>query len=481
MSGLPIDPDTRILTRKGWRNYQDYIDGLLIVGEDIYTYEPSSRTFKWEPLVSVILHGNGPLATINLENTVINNNAISLIMGEKVPWIVEVVKRDSRRLTGYDSIKLKEIDVSRTGIGEKRRSDDMGTTYYLILGEVDNLITHQENDNRVDTTHITVGGGGGGMTWTPYNTNETVVVQQNGLVFCVGTLSLRDGLGEYVIPLGNIDGLPIALNGYILVEKKAVQLRTFAGFSPLIGTQITSVVIQTLPPDTEGILYKNNVAVTNLDLPLTLTLTEANELIYIPNKLFIGISTIGYKVVDSLGGLSANVGNLSITVVSNEADGIATELTLSEVKDLITDLPNQVLNSNINNFPTDYSKELTLGEVKDLLIDLPNQVLNSNVNNLPTDYSTEITLQGVNNKLDTLINYLSQTITSEWLSLTTDTVIAPGSSYIYIYIKTGSASINGITKVVGDYINLEPSPFARHPGITITVTPGSVVEVIRGY
>lgn len=481
MSGLPIDPDTRILTRKGWKSYQDYIDGLLIIGEDIYTYEPSSRTFKWEPLVSVILHGNGPLASINLQNTVINNDAISLIMGEKVPWVVEVVKRDSRRLTGYDSIKLKEIDNSRMGIGELKRSHDIGTTYYLILGEVDNLITHQENDNRVDLTHVTVTGGGGGMTWTAYNTNETVVVQQKGLVFCVGTLSLRDGLGKYVIPLGNIDGLPIALNGYILVEKKAVQLKAFSGFSPLIGTQIISVVIETIPPDTEGILYRNNIPISNLDLPLTLTLGEANELIYIPNKLFIGISTIGYKVIDSLGGVSGNVGNLNITVINNESSELASELTLGEVKDLLIDLPNQVLNSNINNFPTDYSTELTLEEVKDLLIDLPNQVLNSNVNNFPTDYSTELTLQSVNTKLDTLINYLSQTITTEWLSITVDTAIPAGSSYMYIYIKTGTALINGIEKVTGEYINFEPSPFARHSEMIITVTPGSIVEVIRGY
>lgn len=451
MSGLPIDPDTRILTRGGWRSYQDYIDGLLRVGEDIYTYEPCSKTFKWEPLVSVILHGNGALVSITLENTVMNNPTISLIMGEKVPWIIEVVKRESRRMTGYDGIKLKEIDKTRTGIGEVKKSYDIGTTYYLILGEVDNLVTHQENDNRVDMTNVIVEGGGSGLTWTPYNTNETVVVLQKGLVFCVGTLSLRDGLGTYTIPIGNINTLPIALNGYVLVESKAVQLKVFSGFSPLVGGKIVNIIISSIPAANEGTLYKNNIPITNLDLPLSLTIEEANNLIYIPYKLFLGISSITYQVIDNFSNTSANTANLNITVVNNEATQLATELTLQDVKTLIEDLPNQTFNTstNITNFPSDYSKELTL--------------------------------ENINTKLDTLINALSQSITSEWLSITSDTTISAGSSYIYIYIKQGSASINGISKVAGEYINLEPSPFARHPAVIITTIPGAIVEVVRGY
>jgi hypothetical protein len=448
MSGLPIDPDTRILTRKGWRNYQDYIDGLLTVGEDIYTYESSSRTFKWEPLVSVVFHGSGLLASINLQNTLINNSVISLIMGEKVPWIIEVVKKDSRRLTGYDSIKLKEIDNSQTGIGEKRRSDDMGTTYYLILGKVDNLVTHQENDNRIDTTYITVSGAGAGMTWTPYTTNETVVVQQSGLVFCVGTLSLRDKIGKYSIPSGNINELPIALNGYVLGEKKAIQLKTFSGFSPLINTQITSVTLQSIPPASEGIIYKANIPITNLDLPLTLTLNESNELIYIPNKTFLGISSITYKVIDSLGNTSVNTGNINITVVNNEETQLATELTLNDIKDLITDLPNQTLSSSITNLPTDYSKELTLS--------------------------------GINNKLSTLLSILPVTNTTTLFSATVNdaNVIPAGCLSIDILVITGPVIIAGRTYNTGDPIKFEPMNLKVYPAIPYDATGGSITYTI---
>jgi hypothetical protein len=448
MSGLPIDPDTRILTRKGWRNYQDYIDGLLTVGEDIYTYESSSRTFKWEPLVSVVFHGSGLLASINLQNTLINNSVISLIMGEKVPWIIEVVKKDSRRLTGYDSIKLKEIDNSQTGIGEKRRSDDMGTTYYLILGKVDNLVTHQENDNRIDTTYITVSGAGAGMTWTPYTTNETVVVQQSGLVFCVGTLSLRDKIGKYSIPSGNINELPIALNGYVLGEKKAIQLKTFSGFSPLINTQITSVTLQSIPPASEGIIYKANIPITNLDLPLTLTLNESNELIYIPNKTFLGISSITYKVIDSLGNTSVNTGNINITVVNNEKTQLAIELTLNDIKDLITDLPNQTLSSSITNLPTDYSKELTLS--------------------------------GINNKLSTLLSILPVTNTTTLFSATVNdaNVIPAGCLSIDILVITGPVIIAGRTYNTGDPIKFEPMNLKVYPAIPYDATGGSITYTI---
>lgn len=450
MSGLPIEPDTRILTKTGWRNYQDYIDGLLTVGEDIYTYEPSSKTFKWEPLISVIFHGSGPLASINLQNTLINNNAISLIMGEKVPWIIEVVKRDSRRLTGYDSIKFKEIDVSRTeiGEGEKKRSDDMGTTYYLILGEVDNLVTHQENDNRVDTTHITVGGAGAGMTWTPYNTNETIVVQQSGLVFCVGTLSLRDGIGKYSIPSGNINELPLALNGYVLAEKKAIQLKTFSGFSPLINTQITSITLQSIPLAAEGIIYKANIPITNLDLPLTLTLNESNELIYIPNKTFLGISSITYRVIDSLDNTSVNTGNISITVVNNEETQLATELTLSDIKDLIIDLPNQTLSSSITNLPTDYSKELTLNDI--------------------------------NNKLNTLLSILPVTNTTTLFSATVNdaNVIPAGCLSIDILVITGPVIIAGRTYNTGDPIKFKPMNLKVYPAIPYDATGGSITYTI---
>lgn len=55
MSGIPIE--TEILTRRGWKNYNDYIIGDLNIGEEIFTYDISKGETEWVPLSGVLYHG----------------------------------------------------------------------------------------------------------------------------------------------------------------------------------------------------------------------------------------------------------------------------------------------------------------------------------------------------------------------------------------------------------------------------------------
>lgn len=99
----------------------------------------------------------------------------------------------------------------------------------------------------------------------------------------------------------------------------------------------------------------------------------------------------------------------------------------------------------------------------------------------------EITLELINTKLPNLssgkipVTIGSINLTADWRLLTETTVIPAGSCYVYLFVKQGDVTINGLTKTTGEYINLEPSPFARHPEINIVIPAGKSIELIRGY
>lgn len=99
----------------------------------------------------------------------------------------------------------------------------------------------------------------------------------------------------------------------------------------------------------------------------------------------------------------------------------------------------------------------------------------------------ETTLGAVNTKLPNLssgkipVTIGSINLTADWRLLTETTVIPAGSCYVYLFVKQGDVTINGLTKTTGEYINLEPSPFARHPEINIVIPAGKSIELIRGY
>ncbi len=110
--------------------------------------------------------------------------------------------------------------------------------------------------------------------------------------------------------------------------------------------------------------------------------------------------------------------------------------------------------------------------------------------NLALDISTlakEITLGLINAKLPNLssgkipVTVGSINLTADWRLLTETTVIPAGSCYVYLFVKLGDVTINGLTKTTGEYINLETSPAARHPEINIVIPAGKSVELIRGY
>lgn len=99
----------------------------------------------------------------------------------------------------------------------------------------------------------------------------------------------------------------------------------------------------------------------------------------------------------------------------------------------------------------------------------------------------EATLTTLNAKIPTLssgripVSLPSTNLTADWRVLTEDTTIPAGSCYVYLKVILGDVTINGLTKTTGQYINLEPSPFARHPEIIIVIPAGKSVELVRGY
>ena len=96
----------------------------------------------------------------------------------------------------------------------------------------------------------------------------------------------------------------------------------------------------------------------------------------------------------------------------------------------------------------------------------------------------EATLEAIKTKiLDSIAVTLAPfNLTPDWRELTEGTTTIPeGSCYVYMKVKLGTATINGITKNLNQYINLESCLPARHPEITIVVSSGSTVELIRGY
>lgn len=96
----------------------------------------------------------------------------------------------------------------------------------------------------------------------------------------------------------------------------------------------------------------------------------------------------------------------------------------------------------------------------------------------------EATLEAIKTKiLDSIAVTLAPfNLTPDWRELTEGTTTIPeGSCYVYMKVTLGTATINGLTKNVNQYINLESCLPARHPAITIVVSSGSTIELIRGY
>lgn len=99
----------------------------------------------------------------------------------------------------------------------------------------------------------------------------------------------------------------------------------------------------------------------------------------------------------------------------------------------------------------------------------------------------EATLTALSAKLPNLSNnrvpveLLTTNLSPDWRVLTENTTIPAGSCYVYMKVISGDVTINGLTKTTGQYINLESSPFARHPEIIIVIPAGKSVELVRGY
>lgn len=99
----------------------------------------------------------------------------------------------------------------------------------------------------------------------------------------------------------------------------------------------------------------------------------------------------------------------------------------------------------------------------------------------------ETTATAINGKLPILSNgkipvtIAPINLTPDWQLLTADITIPAGSCYVYLKVILGDVTINGITFSTNEYLNLEPSHFARHPEINIVIPSGKSVRLVRGY
>lgn len=134
----------------------------------------------------------------------------------------------------------------------------------------------------------------------------------------------------------------------------------------------------------------------------------------------------------------------------------------------------------VNNEETQLATELTLSDIKDLIIDLPNQTLSSSITNLPTDYSKELTLNAINNKLSTLLSILPVTNTTTLFSATVNdaNVIPAGCLSIDILVITGPVIIAGRTYNTGDPIKFGPMNLKVYPAIPYDATGRSITYTI---
>lgn len=101
--------------------------------------------------------------------------------------------------------------------------------------------------------------------------------------------------------------------------------------------------------------------------------------------------------------------------------------------------------------------------------------------------ATEATATAISDKLPALssgripVSLLETNLTADWQLLTADITIPAGSCYVYLKVILGEVTINGITFSTNEYLNLEPSHFARHPAISIVIPAGKSVRLVRGY
>jgi len=442
MSGIPLDTD--ILTRNGWKNFYDYIKGDLTLGQEIFTYDISTGETEWIPLSAVIYHGSVPVLTIT------SDYGYVLTAGELHPWVMEYTHNKGGRLRQIrleTTNKLKQFDKTRYDPSRVAKHGTIDTRYTLLIGERnagvmggglynisvlsgDLFIVNNEPDPL--------------LTWSPINSNNTLLIRQNQQIVITGTYSKIPPGG--INPPNNFEPLVAPIDLGIVGQGENININNLIGYSPLLGEEIVGYRIVTLPPPEQGELTLRGVPIVAGDL---IPIDQINDLILITDPDYNGQVLIEYLAVDSTGLESLNPNTISTYVVQNNTNDLF-NIIINRIEDIITSIgdintPDTLLYLiNLNN-----DLLLITQEIIDLIGDIgtPNTLLNLlSINNLTLqeirDYIGDI------NTPNTVLYLLNQTntpATPTIINVTGPGNTTAGSKFLEFSVELGPISIMGTT------------------------------------
>lgn len=436
MSGIPLD--TEILTRDGWKSFNHYIAGELRLGEEIFSYDINTGETEWVPLSAVIYHGEVPLYTIT------SDNGYVLTAGEKHPWVMEYsnIKGHIRQIRLATTRKLTQLDKTRRDDTRVAKHSTIDSKYVLLVGEKNAGVTEGglSNISVLSGDLFLVTPGGVGLTWTPINSNNSLLIRQNHQIVVTGTYSKIPPGGT--APLNNEEPLAVPINYDNLVSGRSIILDNIRGFTPLLDETITGFIIETLPTVDQGELtFLGNPVNVGDVIPID----QVQHLNFNSDPNFRGTVIIEYRAIDSLGQQSIDPSFIYIPVIAEDNNDVLDQI-LNRVQEVINLIGNTLL--------VQISDRIQ--QIIDLIGDIntPNTILS--LLNRDNDQAT-ISITNYNNVGNT----------------------TNGAKMLEFEVETGPITILGITYNTGD-IKRFPYREGGYNSITFDSTGGSlnITEVI---
>lgn len=181
MPGIPLD--TSILTRSGWKNYNDFLSGSLNIGDEIRTYNYEKKQYEWGPLLNICFHESVP-------NFAINTPIGTFNAAEDQLWLVI----ENCKLEFYSSKSLQNLDGSdATRYNpnnlpiDKEKCKQMSKSKLLKLGFVEGLINPGDIENDTyNLSRVLVTPSGAQDTWLPLTDYRVYLIKQNNKVVLTG-------------------------------------------------------------------------------------------------------------------------------------------------------------------------------------------------------------------------------------------------------------------------------------------------------
>lgn len=197
MPGFPTK-NSNVLTKNGWKSYDDFVSNNLKIGEEILTFNHKTKEAEWVPLIGICRHSEN-----NGRELVLDSGQVIEVSRDN-PWMVKDLYRN--RETIYNTDDLKNIDESRNGWGLANVSDNPCCERFIeydlriwrnngedlaeqsiieFLDLEDIVVRNGPNDTDPNDPSITIAK----EYWSPLTTNNSAFIEQNGLSFVSGAVS----------------------------------------------------------------------------------------------------------------------------------------------------------------------------------------------------------------------------------------------------------------------------------------------------